>query len=50
MRRSLLPAAGAADGLTPFTMINQQTGTAAIACEGAQVELNCTGGLYDENT
>lgn len=43
-----LPAS-AADGLSQLTVIDRQIGTGAIARNDAQVELNYTGWLYDEN-
>ncbi|MGH8157853.1 MAG: FKBP-type peptidyl-prolyl cis-trans isomerase [Rhodanobacter sp.] len=41
--------ASAADGLSQLTVIDQQVGTGAVARNDAQVELNYTGWLYDEN-
>lgn len=39
----------AADGLSRLVVIDRQVGTGAIARNDAQVELNYTGWLYDEN-
>lgn len=62
MRRSLLvtailllactvltPQASALDGLAQLTVIDQKVGVGAVARNDAQVELNYTGWLYDEN-
>ena len=42
------PAVIAADGLSQFSMIDQQVGSGARAQLGLEVELNYTGWLYDE--